>query len=125
MTNLNFPRTLASLSILLLAAVLPAQNNDANPSASGTPGASKVRIVRLSQVRGEVQIKHETDRAFESAMANLPIVEQTTLRTGTGVAEVEFEDNSTLRLGPDSMAEFPRLERLATGGTASWSAGSR
>ncbi len=36
-----------------------------------------------------------------------------------GVAEVEFEDNSSLRLGPNSMVEFPQLERLAGGATAS------
>jgi hypothetical protein len=119
MSNLNFSRILASLSILLLAAALPAQKNDATQTETAAPGASKVRIVRLSQVRGEVQIKHETDRAFESAMANLPIVEKTTLRVGTGVAEIEFEDNSTVRLGPDTMVEFPRLERLSTGATAS------
>jgi hypothetical protein len=52
-------------------------------------------------------------------MTNLPIVEQNRLRTGNGVAEVEFEDNSTVRLAPGSEAEFPQLERLATGATAS------
>ena len=34
-------------------------------------------------------------------MANLPIVEKSRLQTGMGVAEVEFEDNSTLRLAPE------------------------
>ncbi len=52
-------------------------------------------------------------------MANLPIVEKNRLQTGTGVAEVEFEDNSTLRLAPDSAVEFPKLERLPGGTTAS------
>ena len=31
------------------------------------------------------------------------------LRTGEGVAEVEFEDNSSLRLTPHSLVEFPVL----------------
>jgi FecR protein len=117
MTKLRFSVATASLSVLLLATAMQAQNNDANQSTAAT-GNSKVRIVRLSEVRGEVQIKHESDRGFESAMANLPIVEQSRLRTGTGVAEVEFEDNSTLRLGPNSVVEFPQLERTATGKTA-------
>jgi len=49
----------------------------------------------------------------------MPIVEKIRLRTDDGVAEVEFEDNSTLRLAPDSEVEFQQLERLATGATAS------
>jgi FecR protein len=115
MTHINLSKAMASLSVLLLAVAMQAQSNDATATSSTN---SKVRIVRLSQVRGEVQIRHEADRGFESAMANLPIVERSTLRTGTGVAEVEFEDNSTLRLGPDSIVEFPQLERMPTGKTA-------
>jgi len=118
MMNLRFPKAMAGLSVLLLATAMQAQGNDANQTVTSPSGNSKVRIVRLSQVRGEVQIKHEDDRGFESATANLPIVEESRLRTGTGVAEVEFEDNSTLRLGPDSMVEFQQLERMPTGKTA-------
>jgi FecR protein len=118
MTKLGISKAMASLSVLLLATAMQAQNNDANQPATAATGNSKVRIVRLSEVRGDVQIKHESDRGFEKAMANLPIVEQSRLRTGTGVAEVEFEDNSTIRLGPDSVIEFPQLERLSTGKTA-------
>jgi hypothetical protein len=114
-----FPKAMASLSVLLLALAMHAQSNDATQPANAGSGSSKVRIVRLSQVRGEVQIKHESDRAFESATANLPIVENSQLGTGTGVAEVEFEDNSTLRIGPGSLVEFPQLERLPSGKTAS------
>lgn len=106
----------AFLSILFLAAALPAQTPE--PAAAPT-GVSKVRIVRLSEMKGTVQVDRGTGNGFEPAMANLPIVEQTRLQTGTGVAEVEFEDNSTLRLAPNSIVEFPQLERLATGATAS------
>jgi len=119
MTKRIFFRALASLSVLLLAGAMQAQTTDANTSTTSAQGNSKVRIVRLSEVKGEVRIKHEDDRAFESAMANLPIVEGSRLRTGTGVAEVEFEDNSTLRIGPDSIVAFPQLERMPSGKTAS------
>ena len=112
-------KAMASLSVLLLALAMQAQSNDATQPASPASGNSKVRIVRVSQVNGEVQIKHENDRAFESATANLPIVEKSQLGTGTGVAEVEFEDNSTLRIGPGSLVEFLQLERLPSGKTAS------
>ncbi|MGA9462868.1 MAG: DUF6600 domain-containing protein, partial [Terracidiphilus sp.] len=106
----------ALLSALLFATTLTAQTTDAVLS---TPGASKIRIVRLSEVRGAVRLDRTTGRGFESAMANLPIVEKNRLRTDQGVAEVEFEDNSTLRVGPNSVVEFPQLERNADGATVS------
>ena len=56
---------------------------------------------------------------YEPGITNLPIVENSKLKTGEGVAEIEFEDNSSLRVAPDSIVEFPQLERMATGGTAS------
>ncbi len=65
--------------------------------------------MRLSQVTGEVQLDRKTGNGFESAFANLPIVQGSMLRTGEGVAEVEFEDNSSLRLTPHSLVEFPAL----------------
>ncbi len=107
--------TLSSLSLLASSAVL-AQANDATTS---NPGGSKVRIVRLSQVKGAVDIDRSIGRGFEPAIANLPVVEKNQLRTGEGIAEIEFEDNSSLRLTPDSSVEFPSLERAATGATIS------
>jgi hypothetical protein len=111
----------ACISVLFLAATLPAQTTPAQtPDETAPPsGVSKVRIVRLSEVKGEVQVDRDTGRGFEPAMANLPIVEHCRLRTVMGVAEVEFEDNSTLRITPDSIVEFPQLERLQAGTTVS------
>jgi hypothetical protein len=107
---------MAGLSVLFFASTLSAQTVD--ESAAPAP-ASKVRIVRLSEVKGDVQVDRSTGRGFEPAMANLPIVEKNRLQTGVGVAEVEFEDNSTLRVAPNSVVEFPKLERLPGGTTAS------
>jgi hypothetical protein len=91
----------------------PAETASSQPDAATTatqattnPG---VRIVRLSQVNGEVQLDRQTGRGFEAAFPNLPIVQGGRLRTGEGVAEVEFEDNSSLRLTPNSLVEFPVL----------------
>ena len=106
----------ATAASLLLAATLTAQTSDAAASSSGV---SKVRIVRLSEVRGQVQLDRNNGRGYEPGIANLPIVENSKLKTGEGVAEVEFEDNSSLRVAPDSIVEFPQLERVASGGTAS------
>jgi uncharacterized membrane protein YgcG len=91
----------------------------ASPASTPEPANSKVRIVRLSEVKGAVQFDVGNGQGFEAAMVNLPIVEQTRLQTGTGVAEVEFEDNSTLRLGPDSLVEFPKLELRPSGAKVS------
>jgi hypothetical protein len=112
----------ASASLLLLATTLSAQTSDAanSPTAPASPaGVSKVRIVRLSEVKGQVQLDRNNGRGYEPGIANLPIVENSKLKTGEGAAEVEFEDNSSLRVAPDSIVEFPQLERLANGGTAS------
>ena len=100
----------------------------ATDSATDTAGSqpstpvsshSKIRIVRLSEVKGEVQIDRQTGKGFESAMANLPVVEGERLQTGNGVAEVEFEDNSTVRVAQNSLVEFPRLELLPSGAKGS------
>lgn len=115
-------KVMTFMALLLLAIAAPAQSTDANSGAesgASAPGTSKVRIVRLSQVRGIVQIDRHIGRGFENAIANLPVVEQSQIRTGVGVAEVEFEDNSSLRIAPNSLVEFPRLEREASGATAS------
>ena len=65
-------------SVLLLAATISAQTIDATSSV----GASKVRIVRLSEIKGSVQLDRNAGRGFELAMANLPIVENSRLQTG-------------------------------------------
>jgi FecR protein len=126
MTTIPASIATACFSALLLAAALPAQTTD----AAGQPGAqpagtapsspvSNVRIVRLSEHKGTVLLDRNTGNGFEPAVVNMPIVEKSRMMTGDGVAEVEFEDNSSLRLGPNSMVEFPQLERLAGGATAS------
>src|SRR5579863_5485542 len=116
MRSRYFSRAITFLPLLLLAPVLHAQTNDAT---STNPGKSKVRIVRLSQVRGSVQIDRSDGRGYERGIANLPIVEHNQLRTGEGIAEVEFEDNSSLRLATNSEVDFPTLERSASGATIS------
>lgn len=88
------------------------------PAAAPTAAAG-VRIVRLSQVRGKVQLDRNTEHGFEAAFPNLPITQGQKLEAGEGVAEIEFEDNSTLRVTPNSLIEFPALQRGPTGATIS------
>jgi FecR protein len=116
MLQISAHTSTAFVSVLLLAAALPAQPAD-DPAPS--VGVSKIRIVRLSEVKGVVQIDRDNGRGFEPAMANMPVVEKARLRTQQGVAEVEFEDNSTVRLAPNTEIEFPQLERTSAGATLS------
>jgi hypothetical protein len=124
----------AFLALMLVGLSSPAQETNAPANAPGSEGAeviaspqtstpasanSKVRIVRLSEVKGDVQIDRKLGQGFGSAMANLPVTEGARLKTGDGVAEVEFEDNSTVRLAPNSLIEFPQLELLPSGAKAS------
>lgn len=109
-------RSAALASALLVTATSPVLATD---SSASDAGASKIRVVRLSEAKGAVTMDRAIGRGFERAMANMPIVEGSSLRTDQGVAEVEFEDNSSLRLAPNTVVEFPKLERLATGATVS------
>jgi len=71
---------------------------------------SQARIVRLSDVQGSVQIDKNTGLGFESAFLNLPVMQGAQLRTrGSGRAEIEFEDGSTMRVGPNTAVEFSTL----------------
>jgi hypothetical protein len=115
--------TLVGSSSRAQEAVAPSSDDSGATASSQTPTTvsanSKVRIVRLSEVKGEVQIDRKTGQGFGGAMANLPVIEGDKLKTGAGVAEVEFEDNSTVRLAPNSLVEFPQLELLPNGAKAS------
>jgi hypothetical protein len=96
----------------------PAAISESQTPAATAQAASQIRIVRLSQVHGQVQLDRNTGLRFEPAFPNLPIVAGEHLRTQDGVAEVEFEDNSSLRLTPNSQVDFPQLSRNSTGAAA-------
>ena len=81
---------------------------------------SQARIVRLSQVDGDVQIDRSTGQGYEKAFINLPVTQGTKLRAGQDArAEIEFEDGSTLRITPGTVVEFPELARRDSGARAS------
>ena len=90
--------SLACMLIALLAVVTLAQAD------------SHVRIVRLSSVEGTVQMDRATGEGLERAILNTPILEGTRIVTGSdGLAEVEFENQSALRLTNDSEVKFTEL----------------
>ncbi len=78
---------------------------------------SHVRIVRLSFVEGTVTVERPDVPEWASAPVNTPIQEGFKLSTAeNGFAEVEFENDSTARLGQLSRLEFTQLALSPTGG---------
>jgi FecR protein len=76
---------------------------------------SQARVVRLSEVQGDVQVDRNTGQ-YEKAFLNLPLTQGVKLQTGRdGRAEVEFEDGSTLRITPNAVVEFPQLSLRDSG----------
>ena len=98
------PLFLASLS-LNLPGQTPPQPAEAPPASHAT----YPQIVRLSLVEGDVRIARGkqdeklTGNAWEQSAANIPLESGFSLATGPdGRAEIEFEDDSTLYLAPNS-----------------------
>jgi FecR protein len=116
-------RTSSTITTLFAAALclpLAQAQQPVSAAADNTPqSVSNIRIVRLSQVKGEVTIDRNVGGSSEKAFANIAITGGARLATQDGLSEVEFEDNTTLRLAPDSQVEFTQLGRAASGATIS------
>jgi hypothetical protein len=73
------------------------------------------QIARISYVEGDVRISRGSAKergkrsSWEIAVANLSLETGFSLVTGEGRAEIEFEDASTLYLGPNSVLTFNNL----------------
>lgn len=81
---------------------------------------SQARIVRLSDVEGNVQIDRGTGNGYEKAFLNMPITQGVRLHTTEGArAGVEFEDGSTIHLTPDTVLEFTSLSLRDSGAKVS------
>jgi hypothetical protein len=81
---------------------------------------SQARVVRLSQVQGDVQVDRNIGQGYEKAFLNLPVSQGVKLRTrNDGRAEVEFEDGSTLRVTPDTVIDFQQLSLRDSGAKVS------
>jgi hypothetical protein len=86
-------------------------------AASTTQAAVKTypEIVRLSYVQGDVRFSRgdrkgaDLSKPWEQAVANLPILENYSIATGDGRAEIEFEYGSTVYLAENSVLLFGSL----------------
>lgn len=95
-------------AIALIAALSP---------AARAADYSHARIVRLSQVQGEVKVARADSSAasssqdlnWEAAVANLPIREGDVLATGNGRAVIEFENGAVAYLADNSVLQFTEL----------------
>ena len=102
-----------SLSAVLLAAFLALTTLSAF-------GDSQARVVRLSDVQGEVQVDRNQGSGYEKGFLNLPITQGAKLRTGPdGRAQVEFEDGSSVRITPNTVLTFPSLSLRDSGAKVS------
>lgn len=81
---------------------------------------SQARIVRLSDVQGDVQMDRGTGEGFQKAFLNMPVTQGVRLRTAADArAEVEFEDGSTIHLTPETSLEFAVLSLRGSGAKVS------
>jgi len=88
--------------------------------ATAAMADSHVRIVRLSEVQGAVDIDRNTGQGYEKASPNMPLVEGMKLAAkADGRADVEFEDGSTVRITPNTKIEFTALSLQDSGSKVS------
>jgi hypothetical protein len=81
---------------------------------------SQARIVRLSDVQGDVQIDRNSGQGYEKAFLNLPLTQGVKIKAGEKArAEMEFEDGGTLRITPDTAIDFPQLSLRESGAKVS------
>lgn len=89
------------LTLLLLAAAL---------------AAGQARYARLGEFQGSVEVQLTAADPWIPAERNLPLTESAWLRTGADAhLEIELDDGSEWRLGPDSQGEISDYTRLSTG----------
>ena len=75
------------------------------------------RIIRVSYLDGQVQMDRATGQGLERAMLNAPVVQGASIVSGKdGLAEVEFEDQTAIRLTENSEVRFRQLSMNDAGG---------
>jgi ferric-dicitrate binding protein FerR (iron transport regulator) len=78
--------------------------------------AGPARYARVGIVEGPVEVQVATADPWIAAEHNAPLPESARVRTGAASrAEIELDEGSALRLGPNSEAELSDYARLSTG----------
>ncbi len=78
--------------------------------------AGQARYARMGEFQGTVEVQLRASEPWMAAERNLPLVESSWLRSGPASrAEIELDEGSAWRLGPNSQSEIADYSRLATG----------
>jgi hypothetical protein len=78
--------------------------------------AAQARYARLGDFEGAVDVQLRASDDWIAAERNLPLTEAAWVRTGTSSrAEIELDEGSAWRLGPNSQCEISDYSRLSTG----------
>ena len=78
--------------------------------------AAPVRVARVGELDGQVEVQLHTFDAWRPAARNLPLVERAWVRTASAArVEIELDDGGALRLSGDTLCEFSDYTRLSTG----------
>src|SRR5471030_334591 len=78
--------------------------------------AGQARYARLGDFDGKVEVQLQAADPWAAAERNLPLAESTWLRTAASSRlEIELDEGSAWRLGPNSQAEISDYSRLSTG----------
>jgi hypothetical protein len=78
--------------------------------------AGQTRFARLGEFKGPVEVQLTAADPWMPAERNLPLTELSWVSTGAGArVEIEMDDGSVWRLGPNSLGEISDYTRLSTG----------
>jgi hypothetical protein len=78
--------------------------------------AAQARYARLGEFEGKVEVQLTAAADWMAAERNLPLPEAAWLRTGEASRlEIELDEGSAWRLGPDSLSGIADYARLSTG----------
>ena len=78
--------------------------------------AGQARYARLGEFEGKVEVQLHPGDPWIAAERNLPLTESAWLRTGASSRlEIELDEGSAWRLGPESQIEISDYSRLSTG----------
>ncbi len=77
---------------------------------------AQARYARLGEFDGKVEVQLRAADPWTAAQRNLPLTESAWVRTGEASrAEIELDDGTVWRMGPNSQVELADYTRLSTG----------
>ena len=81
-----------------------------------TLAAAPVRVARIGELDGQVEVQLHSFDAWRPAARNLPLVERAWVRSATAArVEMELDEGSAFRLVGDAISELSDYTRLSTG----------